>query len=291
VPVYAGNGELYGMLCAVSRSAVPALRDKDAKVLRMLADVLTEPLASNVSRDAQSATFVHSALSMLDAGGLSIDLQPIVDLATGETASVEALARFASYPYSVEGWFTQAHLAGCGEQLELDAAMLAHEYLPALPGPVSLAINASPDVATTPEFLSLVTRTDPTRIVVEITEHRQATEPRAFASSIRRLQARGVQVAIDDAGTGYSDLRQILELQPDIIKLDRALVCGVEDDPVRLALVQAIVAFAKNTGVSLVAEGVSRESTADLLRELRVDYGQGFALSPPEPAASVIRRL
>jgi EAL domain-containing protein (putative c-di-GMP-specific phosphodiesterase class I) len=60
---------------------------------------------------------------------------------------------------------------------------------------------------------------------------------------------------------------------------------------VKLALVQAFFAFAKNTGVYLVAEGISRESTRDLLRELRVDYGQGYALNPPEPAASLIARL
>jgi EAL domain-containing protein (putative c-di-GMP-specific phosphodiesterase class I) len=60
---------------------------------------------------------------------------------------------------------------------------------------------------------------------------------------------------------------------------------------VKLALVQAFVAFARNTGVLLVAEGVARDSTADLLRELKVDYGQGYALSPPEPAASLLARL
>jgi EAL domain-containing protein (putative c-di-GMP-specific phosphodiesterase class I) len=253
--------------------------------------VLSDPLTVDLARDDQSSTFVRNAMAMLDAGGMSVALQPIVDLATGETASVEALSRFATYPYSVEGWFTQAHQAGFGEAIETDAAMLAHGLLELLPSPMTLAINASPDIAGSPEFLELMTRTDPTRIVVEITEHRRASQPSLFASSIRRLQARGVQVAIDDAGAGYADLRQILELQPDIIKLDRALIAGVDEDPVKLALVQAFVAFAKNTGVYLVAEGISRESTRDLLRELRVDYGQGYALSPPEPAASLIARL
>jgi diguanylate cyclase (GGDEF)-like protein len=291
VPVFAGDDRLYGMLCAVSRDPRPSLRDRDAKVLGMMAGVVAEPITADLVRDVRCSAFLRNAESMLAAGGMSVDLQPIVDLATGGTASVEALARFATYPYSVEDWFAQAHQAGCGEQMEMDAALLAHGFLDLLPRSLTLAINASPDVACSPEFLNLVTSADPTRVVVEITEHRPATRPSLLGSSIRRLQAQGVQVAIDDAGTGFTDLRQIIELQPDIIKLDRGLISRVESDPVKLALVQAFVAFAKNTGLQLVAEGVGSESTKDLLRELGVDYGQGYALSRPEPAAALIARL
>ncbi len=290
-PVYVGRGDLYGMLCAVSRESEPSLRHRDAKLLRMLADLLTEPLTAQLAHDAQSAAFVRKATAMLDAGGMTVDLQPILDLASGEIVSVEALARFALYPYSVEGWFAQAHQAGCGVELELDAVLKAHEFLAALPPSLTLAVNASPDVACSSALLDVVTAIDPTRMVVEITEHRRASEPSMFASAIRRLKDEGVQVAIDDAGTGYSDLRQILELQPDIVKLDRELIAGVDTDPVKVSLVQALVAFAKDTGILLVAEGISSPSIRSVLRDLQVGYGQGFALGPPEPADSLVRRL
>jgi EAL domain-containing protein (putative c-di-GMP-specific phosphodiesterase class I) len=228
---------------------------------------------------------------MLDAGGMTVDLQPIIDLESGEAVSVEALARFANYPYSVEGWFAQAHEAGCGPELEIDAVVNAYRLLDPLPRPLTLAINATPDVACSDALLEVVTGVDPSRIVVEITEHRRASEPLMVAPAIRRLKSRGVQVAIDDAGTGYSDLRQILELQPDIVKLDRALVDRVHVDSVKVALVQALVAFAKDTGMRLVAEGISNFAIRDALRELHVDFGQGYALGRPEPAEEVIARL
>jgi EAL domain-containing protein (putative c-di-GMP-specific phosphodiesterase class I) len=228
---------------------------------------------------------------MLDAGGMTVDLQPIIDLESGTVVSLEALARFPYYPYSVEGWFAQAHNAGCGPELELDAVVNAHRLLPGLPQPLTLAVNASPDVAGSDALLDVVTSIDPRRVAVEITEHRRSSAPSLFASALQRLKSHGVQVAIDDAGTGYSDLRQILELQPDIVKLDRALIDGVDTDPVKISLVQALVAFGKDTGTRLVAEGVSAETVRATLRELHVDYGQGYALGRPEPADLVISRL
>ena len=291
VPVFVRRGELFGMLCAVSRGPEPSLRHRDAKLLRMLAGLLSEPLTASLAHNVQSSAFVRNATSMLDAGGMTVDLQPIIDLGSDEVVSLEALARFAHYPYSVEGWFAQAHEAGCGPEMEIDAVVNAHRLLDQVPHRVTLAVNASPDVACSEALLEVVTGIDPGRVVVEITEHRRASEPSMFAWAIRRLKSHGVQVAIDDAGTGYSDLRQILELQPDIVKLDRALIDGVDTDPVKMALVQALVAFGRDTGIQLVAEGVSSLSIRDAVRELKVDCGQGYALGRPEPAGLVLGRL
>jgi EAL domain-containing protein (putative c-di-GMP-specific phosphodiesterase class I) len=291
VPVFVRRGEVFGMLCAVSRGPEPSLRHRDAKLLRMLAGLLSEPLSASLAHGVQSSAFVRNAASMLDAGGMTVDLQPIVDLGSGDVVSLEALARFAHYPYSVEGWFAQAHEAGCGPEMEIDAVVNAHRLLGRLPHHVTLAVNASPDVACSEALLEVVTGIDPGRVVVEITEHRRASEPSMFAWAIRRLKGHGVQVAIDDAGTGYSDLRQILELQPDIVKLDRALIDGVDTDPVKMALVQALVAFGRDTGIQLVAEGVSSLSIRDAVRDLKVDCGQGYALGRPEPAGLVLERL
>jgi EAL domain-containing protein (putative c-di-GMP-specific phosphodiesterase class I) len=222
---------------------------------------------------------------------MSIDLQPIVDLATGDEVSVEALARFAVYPYSVEGWFAQAHEAGCGAELEMDAVTRAHELLRYLPPSMTLAVNASPDVACTRALFDAVVGAEPSRTVIEITEHRRASRPAALAPALRRLQDHGVQIAIDDAGTGYSDLRQILWLRPDIVKLDQAIVTGVDTDDVKMALVRAFVTFARDAGITLVAEGVSTRATLDRLRELDLAYGQGYALGPPQPADSYLAGL
>src|SRR6185369_13245343 len=95
-PVFGQRGGLYGMLCAVSHAAEPSLQSRDIKVLHMLADMLAEPVAVHLAREAQTSTFARNAASMLDAGGMTVHLQPIVDLSTGDPISVEALARFAA---------------------------------------------------------------------------------------------------------------------------------------------------------------------------------------------------
>jgi EAL domain-containing protein (putative c-di-GMP-specific phosphodiesterase class I) len=90
-----------------------------------------------------------------------------------------------------------------------------------------------------------------------------------------------VQIAVDDAGAGYAGLQHILELRPDIVKLDIALVHGVDSDPVRRALIASMVAFGRETGSTLLAEGIETEAELAALRVLGVTLGQGFLLGRP----------
>ena len=91
-----------------------------------------------------------------------------------------------------------------------------------------------------------------------------------------------MRVAVDDAGAGYSGLQRIIELAPDLIKLDITLVRGIEGDPGRQALVAGMVHFARQTGSTLLAEGIETPAEAKLLRELGVDFGQGYLFGRPE---------
>jgi EAL domain-containing protein (putative c-di-GMP-specific phosphodiesterase class I) len=88
---------------------------------------------------------------------------------------------------------------------------------------------------------------------------------------------------VDDAGAGYASFRHILELRPELVKLDVGLVRGVDTDPGRQALVAGIVYFAQKSGCRLVAEGIEQESERAILQELGVDFGQGYLLGRPAP--------
>jgi EAL domain-containing protein (putative c-di-GMP-specific phosphodiesterase class I) len=81
---------------------------------------------------------------------------------------------------------------------------------------------------------------------------------------------------VDDAGSGFASLRHILELRPDIIKLDLALVRGIDTDHAKQALAAGLRHFAALTGTTLIAEGVETESQARTIRELGVELAQGF---------------
>ena len=95
------------------------------------------------------------------------------------------------------------------------------------------------------------------------------------------LRQKGTRISIDDTGSGYSSLAHILKLAPDLIKLDRDLVSGIDVDPVRRALAAALVSFAAETGTQVVAEGVETEDELVVLRQLGVRYAQGYYLGRP----------
>ena len=102
------------------------------------------------------------------------------------------------------------------------------------------------------------------------------------------LRARGVQLAIDDAGAGFSGLQHILKLQPDLIKLDMTLIRDIDTDPARRSLASAMQTFARQTGAILVAEGVETASERKTLISLGFQRGQGYLLGKPAPADVII---
>jgi EAL domain-containing protein (putative c-di-GMP-specific phosphodiesterase class I) len=119
------------------------------------------------------------------------------------------------------------------------------------------------------------------RVVVEITEHSSIADYKPVRAAREQLRERGVRVAVDDAGSGYASLRHVLELAPDLIKIDRSLISGVDADPVRGSMVAAVLMFALQSGASVVAEGVETVAELDVLRELGVEHAQGYLIARP----------
>ena len=95
---------------------------------------------------------------------------------------------------------------------------------------------------------------------------------------------RNASIAIDDVGAGYSGLRRILDLKPDILKLDMSLTRDIDRDPARAALAQAMVAFAAGMRCKIVAEGIETDAEWATLAGLGVGYGQGWHFSRAMPA-------
>ena len=145
---------------------------------------------------------------------------------------------------------------------------------------MALALNVSPATALDPRFCELLLGVAE-RIVIEITEHAQVDDYDALAAALAPLRERGAQLAIDDVGAGFANLRHILRLAPDIVKLDLSLTQEISRDPARRALATSLVGFAGGVGARIVAEGISSDEDLTLLRALGVNYGQGFHLARP----------
>jgi EAL domain-containing protein (putative c-di-GMP-specific phosphodiesterase class I)/AmiR/NasT family two-component response regulator len=215
--------------------------------------------------------------------GLSMVFQPIVDLRTRTVLGMEALARFRSLPLRPPNeWFAEAVQLELGVQLELSSVRQALRAIPLLPPDTFLAVNCSHRAAVSPELASVLS-VDAARVVVEITEHEAIEDYEALLPRLAHLRASGVRVAIDDAGAGFASLRHTLRIAPDIVKLDISLTRDIGTDRARQALAAALVSFADEMHMAVVAEGIETAEELDMLLTLGVRVGQGFFLAEPTP--------
>jgi len=205
--------------------------------------------------------------------------QPIVHLDTGDIAGVEALCRFGD-GRSPERWFQECEHLDLAAVLDLAIIERAIDELPLLPDGY-LSINLSPSTLRDPRLsdLLLSPKISADRIVVEVTEHARVADYLEAQRVLGALRRAGVRVAVDDAGAGYSTFRHILQLRPDIIKMDQSITRDIDTDPARRALATALVIFAGEVGASVVAEGVETEAELRALAETGIYRGQGFAIS------------
>lgn len=289
VPIRRPGGELYGMFCCLSAERRPSLNDRDLHIVRAFAGLVAEEIdrdAASFERQSAKRACVQEALK---ADSLAIFLQPICNLIDGQPIGYEALSRFRMLPARApDRWFADAADVGLGLELECAAITAAMRVLPLLPAGRTLSINASPATVTSGALDALLASATPERIVLELTEHATVDDYGTLCAHLSRLRARGIGLAIDDAGAGFSGLQHILKLRPDIIKLDMTLIRDIDTDPARRALASAMQSFARQTGAILVAEGIETPSERKTLIALGFHRGQGYLLGRPAPCAAVV---
>ena len=289
VPIRHADGKLYGMFCCLSADRRPSLNDRDLHIVRAFAGLVAEEIDRDVVRSEEHARKHAQVLDALKPGSLSIHLQPICDLLDGHAAGYEALARFRLSPYrSPDRWFADAAEVGLGVELECAAIRAAVQALPLLPEGASLSVNASPGTVVSGALDALFDVEQPERLVLELTEHAVVEDYDRLRSHLIRLREKGVRLAIDDAGAGFSGLQHILKLQPNLIKLDMTLIRDIDNDPARRALASAMMSFARQTGATLVAEGIETASERATLIALGFRLGQGYLLGKPVPSENLI---
>lgn len=292
VPIRFHNGELFGTFCCFSRKPDSTLTHHDLNMLRAFAELAGRFLevitSSSRIYDASKKRIEH----VLEASDFSIMYQPIYQV-EGDSLRVtgyESLARFHAAPYrSPDKWFAEAEAVGLSYQLESAAIKKALAGLNKLPKNAYLGINASPTTILESADLVSFVGGAPERIVLELTEHRSIEDYAEVASILAPLRRKGVRLAVDDAGAGYASFRHILQLKPDIIKLDRSLISGIEHSQDKLALAAAIVTFAQTTGANIIAEGVETESELAVLKSLNVFMMQGYLLGLPASAENIVQ--
>lgn len=267
--------------------SIAKVADGGASLSAELIDGIVHELSSQLRREEiehqQLAAQRGEIDRFLSGRGVTMVYQPIVDLRSRAVVGMEALARFHSLPLRPPNeWFAAAVELELGVQLEMMAIKSAMTGLPHLPTGAYLSVNCSPRAAISPEFAALID-VSASRMVVEITEHEAIEDYAVLAAALEGSRARGVRVAIDDAGAGFASLRHTLLLRPDIVKVDTSLTRNIDGDRAKRAMTSALVSFGQEMDIAIVAEGIETREELEELIALGVPFGQGFYLAEPAP--------
>lgn len=278
VPLWLSDGTLYGAFCCLSRQPDHELGARDARFMAMLAEMIVNSL--DELRSGQQLRAGVEAL--IKSESVRVAYQPIIDLRTDACVGVEALARFPAPYLSPDETFAAAEGFGLGLALEELVVRRAWPILEQLGSDQFMALNLTPG-----SLLALARRandrpeTPLSSLVVEVTEHTAIERYADLRHELVHLRERGLRIAVDDAGAGYASLRHVLELRPDIIKLDRSLIHGLAEDRARSLVASAFVSLAGDLGATVVAEGVERRADLQAVRDLGLHAAQGYLLGRP----------
>ncbi|MCF6746317.1 EAL domain-containing protein [Blastococcus sp. KM273128] len=307
------GGRTHRLSASIGIAAVPAgeravvrstdlVRDADLAMYaakaagRNRVRVFSPELRDSVQRKVQLASELRDAIA---DGGLSLEYQPIVEVPTGRITGAEALVR---WQHPERGWIGPCEFVPVAEQHDLvipltrwvlgeacrQTAAWRDDGVEVVTG-----VNVSAahlvtgtlvdDVLTALQGAGL----DPHQLLVELTETSVAEDPARAAQQFRRLRELGVESSIDDFGSGFSSLGQLVAIPAGVLKIDRSLVTGA--DTAAGAAIAAVVGLARGCGMRSLAEGV--ETAAQLRRvvDLGCWYAQGFHLARPMPAEEFLR--
>lgn len=228
---------------------------------------------------------IHLAVDTFDVG---IAFQPIVDLVRRRIHAYEALARpksglFRSPPEMFEVAMQAGRIAELGRLHRQQAAQRCPGY--------RLFLNVDPYEF---DYGWLVRPDDPIfhhrwHVTLEITESVPIKFFSQCHSILAEIRAKGISLAIDDFGAGFSNLKYIADLEPEIVKLDRDLIAGVTPDSAQARLVRSLVVLCHDMGAKVIAEGIETKVELDTVRALGVDFGQGYLLGrPADPPPDMI---
>ena len=221
---------------------------------------------------------------MISDRAYSLVFQPIVDILRNEIVGFEALTRFDD-GVAPDLRFEQAAKVGLGVELELATLQAAMAAAANLPAGAWLNVNASPDLVLAGTRLAALVAGAKRNLVLEVTEHTAIADYQAFRAAVELLGPK-ITLAVDDAGAGFASLQHILEVRPSFVKLDRALISGIDTDKARRAMTAGLHHFARASGIRLIAEGVETEGELATLRELEIHLAQGYLLGAPAAVAA-----
>ena len=215
---------------------------------------------------------------------------PIVSLKTGEIVSFEALSRITleSCTLNIEELFKIANTIKQSWKLDQLCRKCAIKASQQMPLGKKLFINVDANILLDSDFVQGFTKEylkkyhlDSNNIVFELSETTSIEDKHLFKQAVRHYRSQGFEIAIDDVGSGYSNLNRINHTQTEYIKLDKELIQDIHLNKDKHTMVEVMVNYCKATHYKLIVEGIETKEELECLIQLGVEYGQGYYLKKP----------
>jgi diguanylate cyclase (GGDEF)-like protein len=282
-------------------SAEELLRDADLAMYRSKRDRAEShdvPDLRRVHHGGHQAGLDGGLPGAISRGELHLAYQPIVAAQTGRPVAVEALLRWthpARGPVAPAVFIPRAEQSGqileLGEWVLERACADRNRWQRHSPTEIAISINVSAHQLVSAGFTATVaavlarTSTDPSLLMLEITEGVIVHDEKRALSVLTELKEIGITFALDDFGTGYSSLGYLTSFPIDTIKIDQSFIASLDAGPGGEKVVNAIIGLAHSLGMTVVSEGIETATQRQTVTDLGADCCQGFYFARPMPAA------
>lgn len=228
---------------------------------------------------------------LLKGPGLTAVFQPILDFRARRYLGFEGLIRgpVGSPLQSPLALFGLAKHAGLTTEFERLCRRIVLSGFAALDVPEKLFINVSPSCLRDPTFMNGETAAlldelglKTSQIIIELTENQHISDFSALRDTLKAYRDQGYQIAIDDLGEGFSNLRMWSEVRPEFVKIDRHFISGIEQDALKFQLVRAMHDIADTCNSRIIAEGIETDAEFATVRDLGIELGQGYRICRPD---------
>jgi len=290
----------------ILQTAVNIAQERNINVLGAIQKPLTadnlRPLLNSPSiarfvnaRTTHVPSLAQDLSDVIQQQALEVYYQPQVDIDTGRTAGVEALAR---WKHPEKGHIPPPVFIGLAEQMNLIGPLTTAIYNKAFRDmgqlrqegfPLNISVNFSSrgleDLSLPEKVMELLSKYQlpPDQVTVEVTESALAHDMVTCMEILTRFRLKGLGLSIDDFGTGFSTMEQLQRIPFTELKVDRAFVHGAVDNPVSLAILESSLTLAKRLNIHTVAEGVEDQRDLELVKGYGCELVQGYLYAKPMP--------
>ncbi|RDU95821.1 cyclic di-GMP phosphodiesterase [Trinickia dinghuensis] len=289
IALYPEHGKTIEAMISHADTAMYAAKEAGKHTYRVFLPEMNQKVAKYIWLDTELR-------KAIDEKQFILFYQPLINLCTGRLHSVEALIRWRSNSRGLVApgefiRFTEESglIIPIGRWLMQEAAWQAarwHESGLNIRISINISARQLRDTAIVNQLRELVEQSGTARtlIDIELTESSFIEDEKAAIELMRQFKQMGARILLDDFGTGYSSLSQLTRLPIDVIKLDRSFITGIDQNFQAQSLVRSVLGLARAFGFTVVAEGVETEREVQFLKDIGVDYAQGFFYARPMAA-------